>query len=213
MRSTFLLMTVVAALAACTDSPTAVADSAPLFAKSANAGGRVIASASGSGHALCSDDGATCDSQDGDLALRTFSFTAQLHEDGSARGKAQFNNRGREQAWDADIGCVLFRPSKPNQVWMLGTLTRGYGQAPNVAGLTYEVGTRVLFAVEDNGEGSAATAPDRLVGLAPLPEATYQGLCPVFNAQVEALPFDFFMSASGFEAIRGNVQVRPPSAD
>jgi hypothetical protein len=96
---------------------------------------------------------------------------------------------------------------------MLGTLTRGYGQAPNLAGLTYEVGTRVLFAVEDNGEGTAATAPDRLVGLAPLPEGQYQALCPLFNAQIEVLPFDGFMFAFGFDPIRGNVQVRPPSAD
>lgn len=211
MRPILLSLTALAALAACTESPTEVADSPPLFARVS--AGAVVATVTGSGHSLCSDDGVSCDSEEGDLALRTFSLTAQLYADGTARGKASFNNRGREQAWDADVGCVLFRPSKPNQVWMLGTLTRGYGQAPAPGGLTYEEGARVLFAVEDNGEGSAATAPDRLVGLAPLPEEQYQALCPVFNAQVEALPFDFFMSAFGFDPIRGNIQVRPPSSD
>lgn len=171
-----------------------------------------MASASGSGHALCTDDGAVCYSQPGDDALRTFSFNAQLRADGSVRGKAQFNNRGRPQAWKADIQCMLFRSAsgKANQVWMMGTLTEGYGQASDSpAPFPYVEGARVLFAVEDNGEGSQAT-PDRMVGFATVPEGNYQALCPAFNQQIEPFPLDGFFSAFSFAAIRGNVQVRPP---
>ena len=211
MRRIILSLTALAALAACSESPTEVADSAPVFAQASAA--RVVASVSGSGHALCSADGATCNSEEGDRALRTSSLSARLYADGTAHGNARFNNRGREQAWKADVECVLFRPSKPNQVWMMGTLTHGYGQAPSPSGIPYEVGTRVLFAVEDNGEGHAAVALDRLVGFATVPEAQFQQLCPVFNAQIEVLPFDDFMAFFGFNATHGNIQVRPPSSD
>ena len=167
MRPIFFSLVTLAALAACTESPTQLADSSPLFANAS--AGPVVATVTGSGHALCSDDGASCNSEEGDLELRTFTVSARVFANGTAAGKAQFNNRGRDQAWMADVECVLIRPSKPNQAWMLGTLTSGYGQAPAPGGLVYEEGARVLFAVEDNGEGIGAAAPDRLVGMAPLP--------------------------------------------
>lgn len=210
MRSSFSLVAIVAVLTACTESPTQVTDSTPLFAMAS--AGAVVASATGSGHALCTDDGVFCYSEEGDRALRTFSFTAQVHADGTARGHAQFNNRGRDQAWDADVECVYIRPDKPNQAWIAGTLTRGSGQAPAPSGIAYAPGVRVLFAVEDNGEGAKATAPDRILGFGTIPEGQYQAVC---NAPqlFPAAQLDFFMNVFGFDPIRGNIQVRAPSAD
>ena len=69
----------------------------------------------------------------------------------------------------------------------------------------------MLFAAEDNGEGGGAT-PDRVVGLATAPEASYQAFCPLFNQQIEPFPLDGFFAVYSFEAIRGNIQVRPPSS-
>ena len=120
----------------------------------------------------------------------------------------------------ADVECMLFRSAagQPNQVWMFGTLTSGYGQASDApgAGGPYVEGARVLFAVEDNGEGSQA-APDRIVGFATVPEGQFQFLCPVFNQQIDPFPpagpfsLDAFFAGFSFEAIRGNIQVRSPN--
>ncbi|MFT5434079.1 MAG: hypothetical protein ACI9OJ_004792 [Myxococcota bacterium] len=210
-----VILAMILGFVACAESPTQAVDSAPpLSAALAPAGhGPVVGSASGSGHSLCTDDGAVCNSQPGDDALRTFSVTAQLHADGTVRGKAQVNNRGRPLAWKADVECMLFRSAsdKPNQVWMFGTLTSGYGQASDSpTPFPYVEGARVLFAVEDNGEGSSAT-PDRLVGFATVPEGQYQALCPVFNQQIEPFPLDGFFGAFSFAPIRGNIQVRSPN--
>ncbi|HSG07515.1 MAG TPA: hypothetical protein VLA36_04105 [Longimicrobiales bacterium] len=210
MRRALFLVTAVATLAACAESPTQVVDTTPLF--TITSAGPVVATATGSGHALCGDDGAFCYSTDEDRALRTFTFTAQVREDGSTRGKAEFNNRGRDQAWHADIECVYFRPDKPNQAWIAGTLTRGYGQAPAPSGIPYAAGARVLFAVEDNGQGGTATAPDRIMGFGTIPEAQYQAVCN-FPEVFPSAQLEFFMQLFGFNPIRGDIQVRPPSAD
>ncbi|MDH3222844.1 MAG: hypothetical protein OEO23_03940 [Gemmatimonadota bacterium] len=221
MRPTIFLAAVVVAVAACTESPTQIANPELSLSASEASHGQVVGSASGSGHALCTPDGQDCRAdvggqsllerypnlEPGDLALRTFSFNARLYEDGTARGMAQFDNRGREQAWDADVGCMWFASDKPNQVLIGATLTRGYGQAPAPSGVPYEEGARVIFAVEDNGEGSEA-APDRILGFGTATEAQYQGLC------AQAFPnLDGFFFLFGFDPIRGNIQVSPPSAD
>ena len=225
MRPSFLLVAAVATLAACSESPTRTIDYEPNFAMGGNSHGRVVGSASGSGHSLCSPDGIDCRAEvDGqtlterynldekDLTLRTFSFTAQLLEDGAARGKAKWDNRGRDQSWDVDVSCVYFRPDKPNQAWLGGTLTRGYGQASDApVGIPYAEGVRVVFAVEDNGEGSGA-APDRIIGFGTVSEGQYLSVC---NDVVLAPPgfiLDLIFEGSQFEPIRGNIQVRPPSA-
>ena len=216
MRNAVILAMIVG-FVACAESPMQVVDSEPPLSAAFAPGGHgpVVGSASGSGHSLCTDDGSSCNSEPGDDVLRTFSFNAKLLADGTARGKAQFNNRGRPQAWKADVECVLFRSAsgQPNQVWMFGTLTSGYGQASDSPGpFPYVEGARVLFAVEDNGEGSQAT-PDRIVGFATVPEGQYQAFCPLFNQQIEPFPLDGFFGAFSFATIRGNIQVRPPSAD
>jgi hypothetical protein len=221
MRSSFLIVAAVATLAACTESPTQTADHEPNFAKSENAQGRVVGSASGSGQSLCTPDGVDCraevqgqplteryDVDEKDLTLRTFSFTAQLLEDGTARGKAQFNNRGRDHSWDLDISCVAFNLIVPNQVWFGGTLTRGYGQADAPGGLPYEVGAEVMFAVEDNGEGSGAD-PDRIIGIGTTPPGFAGAVCAGF---VPWEGLSAFFEGANFDPIRGNIQVRPPSA-
>ena len=225
MRHTILLVAAVATLAACAESPTQMTDLEVNFARSGNSHGRVVGSASGSGHSLCSPDGIDCrpevggetlteryDLDERDLALRTFSFNVELYADGTARGQAQYNNRGLNQAWDVDVECVYFRPDKPNQAWMQGTLTRGYGQAASPGGIPYAPGARVSFAVEDNGEGPTATAPDRIIGFGTVSEGQYQNACTA----PESVPLgllDFFMGSFGFDPIRGNIQVRAPSAD
>ncbi len=209
-----IILAMVLGVAACTESPTRVVDSTPLLSGAMDQGGHgpVVGRATGSGHALCTEDGAVCNSQPGDEALRTFTVNARIHADGTVRGTAKFNNRGRPQAWDADVECMLFRSAagQPNQVWMFGTLTRGYGQASDSPGaFPYVEGARVLFAVEDNGEGNGAT-PDRLVGFATVPEGQFQAFCPLFNQQIEPFPLDGFFAAFSFAPIRGNIQVSAP---
>lgn len=225
MRPSLLIVAAVATLAACSESPTQTTDQEPNFAVSGNAHGRVVGSASGSGHSLCSPDGIDCRAEvDGetlterygvdekDLTLRTFSFTAQLLEDGTARGKAQWNNRGRDQSWDVDISCAVFNPIMPNQAWFGGTLTRGYGQASDApGGIPYEVGAEVVFAVEDNGEGSGAD-PDRIIGFGTTPPGFAGAVCAGFVPWGGPFGLSAFFEAANFEPIRGNIQVRPPSA-
>lgn len=124
-------------------------------------------SATGAGH--FSDGG----------ALRTFSFTAIAHADGTVSGNAEINNRGipGTTAGTSHIAVDCLQVVG-NTAYVSGTVTDS-----TVASL---VGDSAVFGVQDNGEGSKS--PPDLISLAfyflPFPQ-----LCQVVhetpNIQIE----------------------------
>ena len=84
----------LALLAACSDGPTegavAEAPGAPLLAAGGNSG----PSATGAGHFEI------------DGELRTFSFTANTHRDGTVKGQAQLYNRALGTRTHLEIDCL-----------------------------------------------------------------------------------------------------------
>lgn len=205
MRSTLLLLVTMAVTSACTESPTQPIDSIPLFAM---AGGRVIGSVTGSGHAPCapidSPNDFRCDVSNPDGGLRTFSFNARLRADGSVGGRFQVNNRENGTQGQGDIVCMRF--TRDNRAWIIGVVTNVQGPG-NVGDLT-------AFAVEDNGEGSGSDA-DRISNLfrpvgALMVAALVCGEAENDDAFNSALN-DAFDGRFGFEIANGNVQVRAPT--
>ena len=197
MRSTLLLLVTMAVTSACTESPTQPIDSIPLFAM---AGGRVIGSVTGSGHAPCATIGFRCDVSNPDGGLRTFSFNARLRADGSVGGRFQVNNRENGIQGQGDIVCMRF--TRDNRAWIIGVITNVQGPG-NVGDLT-------AFAVEDNGEGSGSDA-DRISNL--FPPGAAQGVAALVCGATENDTFlnNLFDNSLDFEIANGNVQVRAPT--
>ena len=110
-------------------------------------GGRVIESVTGSGHRQRTG------------LYRTFSLQAQKHEDGTVSGTWQVNTHGGNEA----RGTVTCFGILGNQAYLGGVFLSA--SDPSF------VGDNVIFAVEDNGEGKNAQAPDRVTSIFPT-EAT-----------------------------------------
>jgi hypothetical protein len=104
----------------------------------ASAQGRVIASATGSGHIT----------QNG--SLRTFAFTAKLYEDGTAQGEAEVLNHVNHRTVHIEVDCLRVAG---NRAYIGGRIRNATNSALE--------NQRVLFSVEDNGEG-ANDPPDRI---------------------------------------------------
>lgn len=169
-------------------------------------GGRVVGSATGSGHFQ-------------DLGgLRTFSFNAIRHADGSASGNAQFNNRlrnagGNGLQFSMDIVCVNFLSQ--TRVAVVGAVKRVNPASTNPIAPTIPVGAELVFVAEDNGEGGSAR-PDRTSGWAP------QALVEAFLGPLPAPDFSDVMCGgahNGYVSLlffaardveKGNIQVRAP---
>jgi hypothetical protein len=84
------------------------------------------------------------------LPLRTFSFSAQTAADGTAGGEAQLDNRASGARDHFEIDCLN----------VLGDIAVMSGIVRSSVDPTL-VGTDVLFAVRDNGEGPGAP-PDEI---------------------------------------------------
>jgi hypothetical protein len=84
------------------------------------------------------------------LPIRNFSFSATKAADGSARGEAQVENRSSAFIGHIQIDCLNVLG---NVAVMSGVYT--FASNPDL------VGSEVLFAVEDNGEGPS-TPPDEI---------------------------------------------------
>lgn len=132
----------------------------------------VVGSASGSGHRISSG------------AFRSFSFSAVRYLDGTARGQAQVYPRGLDAFAHIAIDCLEV---SGNVAHMSGVVT--HTSDPTV----FIPGEYVHFAVEDNGEGAAAS-PDRITGI---PESE------PLRCDGGQLPSSNFSNI-----LRGNVQVR-----
>lgn len=90
--------------------------------------------------------------------LRTFSFTAVKHADGTVTGEAELNNRGVPIEIHMEIDCLKFEGG--NRAIMSGPITHSSRPEFNLVGLI------AVFGVEDNGEDNNAL-PDRIGGVDP----------------------------------------------
>lgn len=126
--------------------------------------------------------------------LRTFSFSAIRHQDGSVTGQFQLHNRASGVVIHGEVTCLL-AIARPHQgaAFMGGVVTRLDGDAPG-----WFVGRPVMFSAFDNGEG--ANAPPDL--LTPLVATT-----PEVVARQCALGLRVGGGPTPVEG--GNIQVRP----
>lgn len=133
----------------------------------------VTASATGAGHRISGGE------------LRSFSFGAVRHSDGTVTGQAHVYPRSLDAFAQISIDCLTF--PEPNIARMSGTVT--FTSDPTI----FKPDEYVHFAVQDNGTGTAAE-PDRITGI---PE----------NAPVRC---DEGAPPSPFNPVlRGDVQVQP----
>jgi hypothetical protein len=83
-------------------------------------------------------------------ARETIAFTAHLDAAGVAKGQAEFQLRDQNLTFHVDVDCLSV--SGVN-AWIAGVITTSSDPS--------RVGQRVLWQVQDNGEGGAAP-PDRV---------------------------------------------------
>jgi hypothetical protein len=119
-------------------------------------------------------------------ALRTFSFHARVMPDGSVQGEYDNHNRQAGFVNHGDIDCL--RLIGTNGAVMGGPSRRSDNPAAGP-------GSRVIFRVEDNGEG-AGDVPDRVSLLFLFPPGSTED-CQIFTPP----------NTSPIEG--GNIQVRP----
>ena len=163
-----------AVLMGCSDSAgidRAIAPTAISFAKEASG-----PSANGHGHLVFT-------APDGD-GLRTFSFHARTHEDGTTTGSFEVHNRATDARAHGDIDCLRI---VGNRAYMSGMNTKSTD--PRVHGRPF------FFSVQDNGEGKNAP-PDRISF-----HLTFLPPGPSFACNV---PF-----AEPEHPVQGNIQVKP----
>jgi len=103
----------------------------------------VVASATGSGHAIRGGE------------LRTFSFTARRYADGTTEGQLQLNSRSFDVVVHIEIDCLRL---DGNIAIMSGHITRISDPEQG------SVGELNRWRVQDNGEGASAP-PDRVSGI------------------------------------------------
>jgi hypothetical protein len=121
----------------------AVVAAASLVPSAPAAPNRVVASATGSGHAIRSGE------------LRTFSFTARRYADGTSEGQLQLNSRSFDVVIHIRIDCLRL---DGNIAIMSGRITRVSDPTQG------SVGELNRLRVQDNGEGAGAP-PDRISGI------------------------------------------------
>lgn len=85
--------------------------------------------------------------------LRTFSFAALRHADGTVSGNVQVKNRALDVVAHVDVDCLKFEGG--NRAIVGGTITHSSNPQLIVPGRIS------VFGVEDNGEGEGAP-PDRI---------------------------------------------------
>ncbi len=124
---------IVLALVSCDRSdPLASSPESVVRAGSVSAAAPLTASATGAGNTIVAGE------------LRTFSFIAQLKDDGTARGTAQVNNRMVNEMFQLDLDCLQVAG---NIAIMSGIITRHTD--------TTAIGLTGVFGVIDNGAGSS----------------------------------------------------------
>jgi hypothetical protein len=132
--------------------------------------------------------------------LRTFSFAAVRHADGTVSGQVQVKNRALDVRAHIDVDCLKFEGG--NRAIAGGTITESSNPeliAP---------GRISVFGVEDNGEGEGAP-PDRITTI---PDYAPPKSCNEFTFVGDTLrelanPSVVVRALTPITA--GNIQVRP----
>lgn len=126
--------------------------------------------------------------------LRTFSFSAIRHKDGTVTGQWQLKNRASDVVLHGEVTCLL-AIARPTQgaAFMGGVVTRVDGNAVGF----YE-GRPVAFSAFDNGEGADAP-PDFITPVAAVDAAYVERQCRTgLRVGTGPIPIE-----------DGNIQVRP----
>lgn len=126
--------------------------------------------------------------------LRTFSFDAIRHQDGTVTGEWQLKSRATDVVMHGQVTCLL-AIARPTQgaAFMGGIVTRVDGDAPGV-----EPGTPVVFSAFDNGEGND-NFPDAMTLVQPTTPDVVARQCAIgLRVGGGAVPIE-----------DGNIQVKP----
>lgn len=126
--------------------------------------------------------------------LRTFSFDAIRHQDGSVTGEWQLKSRATDVVMHGQVTCLL-AIARPTQgaAFMGGIVTRVDGDAPGV-----EPGTPVVFSAFDNGEGNGNFADAMTLVQPTTPDVVARHCAIGLRVGGGAVPIE-----------DGNIQVRP----
>ena len=144
----------------CADQESPLAPVSPLL--DVQAGNPVVLSARGSGHIH--------DEVFGDGELRTFSFTALKHADGTTTGNVQLKNRASGVTYRGSVFCLA---PVENGIYVIALEDERF-VGDDVGGVLPGTGAG-LWLVQDNGEGSNAD-PDRFSQI----DFTYPSLAEAF---------------------------------
>ena len=170
-------------------TPTDAADFSPRIAMSRG----VVSSTSGSGQAQLPAG----------FTLMDFEFNAKLSEDGSAKGEfyEHYESAGGIVDFRGVVTCVSFDAAN-GRAWVGGVVTHNNSTHPNMLTAIHEVGRDVWFRVVDEGEGNSAA--DR---------TTVYGFTGAVGITTSAQYCDTqpwaANNANTWEAVSGNIQVRP----
>ncbi|MCK5412586.1 MAG: hypothetical protein KAJ67_10850 [Gemmatimonadetes bacterium] len=177
----------------CADQEAPLAPASPLL--DVQAGNPVVLSASGSGHIH--------DEVFGDGELRTFSFTALKHADGTTTGQVQMKARAADFTYHGDVFCLNHIA---NDLYAVASLDKKkVGDNPPGADPLPGEGAGV-WAVRDNGEGANAPPDDfsRIATTTPeLAEEVCIDALGFFDVPIEVLEALFIAPIED-----GNIQVR-----
>lgn len=126
--------------------------------------------------------------------LRTFSFDAIRHQDGTVTGEWQLDSRATDVVMHGQVTCLL-AIARPTQgaAFMGGVVTRLDGDAPGV-----EPGTPVVFSAFDNGEGNGNFADAMTLVQFTTPDVVARQCAIGLRVGGGAVPIE-----------DGNIQVRP----
>ena len=126
--------------------------------------------------------------------LRTFSFAAIRHQDGTVTGEWELKSRATDVVMHGEVTCLL-AIARPTQgaAFMGGIVTRVDGDAPGVA-----PGTPVVFSAFDNGEGNDDFADAMTLVQPTTPEVVVRQCAIGLRVGGGAVPIE-----------DGNIQVKP----
>lgn len=195
------------ALAAVVALAAAACERDPAAPPALSSAGPVVLSVTGSGHATAPLPGEG--NPNVEAGWRTFSFTAQLREDGTAEGAVQYDTRTVPGA--IQHGRVFCVRAIGNGIYGIAAeATQRIADEPPPAfpGLPPAVvgeNHGLVFAVRDNGEGATAAGPDEITGVTHTTRGVAAALC--------ANPAGFGFTPAVVEAFlvdieAGNIQVR-----
>lgn len=138
------------------------------------------------------------------VGLSAFTFGAVQHKDGSVTGEFRVvrQRAGFTVDFTGSVTCVSIDRVN-HRAWIGGVVTANNSNDPNHSLAIHQVGRDVWFRVQDNGEGSNATGPDRSTVLG------FEGGGGVItSAEYCQRQLWTAGNVNAFEVVTGNIQVR-----